>query len=137
MTGSYQVMMGVAAGARTVALTDTTIRSVVLGTATAQAIFRNDGRLSGTTNNNSIVDIYNWLLSGAASAYDVQAVYVSGTAISTGPTGWVNLATSRTWTMQRVAAGLSSGYYRYEIRPAGGGSVITSAEFHFQATNST
>ena len=70
-----------------------------------------------------------WLLSGAASDYDVRATVVSGT-LTTGTTGsWLNLGTTRTWTKVRTSniSGIDTVSLTIEISLAGAGVAIATA----------
>lgn len=77
-----------------------------------------------------------WLLSGAASSYEVFATLNSGT-LTSGTTGaWLNLGSTRSWTVTRTnnAAGTNSASLTIQIRPAGGGAVLDSAGVNLNAT---
>jgi hypothetical protein len=76
-------------------LHDQTIHKITFGSATASYQLTN----SGTVKNQDGTTLESWLLSGSASAYEVNATLVSG-ALTTGTTGsWLNLGTTQTWSI--------------------------------------
>lgn len=87
--------------------------------------------------NNSGTSTFNtWLLSGAASSYEVMATLNSGT-LTAGTTGtWLNLGSTRAWTVVRTSntAGSNSANLTIQIRPAGGGAVLDTAGVTLTAT---
>lgn len=77
-----------------------------------------------------------WLLSGSAANYDVFATLNSGT-LTSGTTGtWLNLGTSRSWLVTRTSntAGSANVSLTIQIRPAGGGAVLDTANVTLTAT---
>ena len=76
-----------------------------------------------------------WLVSGAASDYDVRATVVSGAVNgSSDPTGtWLNLGTSRTWQRRQTALGFSSVSLLVEIRRVSDLVVVDSANITLTA----
>ena len=74
-----------------------------------------------------------WLVSGAASAFEARVTVNSGT-LTTGPVGiWVNLGTSRTWTLEQSGIGVNTANVTVEIRVAATGVVLDSATVTFYA----
>jgi hypothetical protein len=102
------------------------------GTASADYRLASTGVASATNSAGVLTAISGeWLLSGAASLYEAQAVWQAGTGVTGGPTGWVSLSSTRDWTL--------SGTNRYVTRPlfvsirlASTGAVITSATINFE-----
>jgi hypothetical protein len=87
--------------------------------------------------NQGVASTFNtWVLTGTAANYDVFATLNSGTLFS-GTTGtWLNLATTRSWQVQRTnnAAGTNSASLTIQIRPAGGGATLDTANVTLNAT---
>lgn len=74
-----------------------------------------------------------WLLGGSAADYDVRWTTTSG-SLSTGSNGvWENAGTTRTWTRTRGVAGSIKCTGTLEIRPAGGGATLASANISLEA----
>jgi hypothetical protein len=92
----------------------------------------------GTSSSNT--DVAFWVVpqSGFAS-YDVQATQTAsaGTGTLTGATGaWLNLATTRTWTLaQTASSGNASRTLQIDIRPAGGGATLATANINLTASS--
>lgn len=101
--------------------------------ATAQYVLNSSGQAQridddGTTNISG-----EWLVSGAASDYEVRATVNSG-SLTSGPTGsWESLGTTRTWTLTRASVGTSSCVLLVEIRRVSDSVVVTSATIDFFA----
>lgn len=95
--------------------------------ATATLTVDNAGNVDGGNSGT-----YAWLKSGGnASAYEIEATLNSGTV--TGTFGsWLNLGTSRSWTLTRTTTGTNVGTITIQIRPVGGSAVAT-ATITFQA----
>lgn len=77
-----------------------------------------------------------WLLSGAASDYEVMATLNSGT-LASGTTGsWLSLGSTRAWTVQRTSntAGTNSASLTIQIRTAVGGTLLDTAAVTLNAT---
>lgn len=114
------------------------------GTVTAIAISPNDatagyqltsGGAAQQLVNGVASTLYNWLLSGSASDFDVFATLNSGT-LTSGTTGsWLNMGTTRSWTVQRTvnAAGVNSANITLQLRPAGGGATLATAVIQLNA----
>lgn len=96
--------------ANTITITDLTAsatdRTAPSGTATAQYSLTNLGDIVATGGTNTTSDVGDWLTPKTnIGSFSVYATVVSG-AVSSGTTGaWLNLATTRTWTVSRTAAG--------------------------------
>jgi len=70
------------------------------------------------------VSTYAWLLSGAASDYEVKADLLSG-SVSSGTTGsWLPLSSSRTWTRTRSFVGESAASLSVSIRRVSDSVVV-------------
>lgn len=77
---------------------------------------------------------YNWLSSGSASSYEVQATINSGT-LTSGTTGsWLSLSSSRTWNVQRSVVGSKSCSMTVQIRETANPSNTVSASITITAT---
>lgn len=65
--------------------------------------------------------------------FEVRATLVSG-SLTTGTTGsWLNLGTTRTWTVSRSGEGVSAAVLTIEIRLASSGVVQDTATVTFSA----
>ena len=76
-----------------------------------------------------------WLTSGAAASYEARGTFTPafGTGgTTTGPTSYTALSATQTWTLSNTDNDSSWNLF-VEIRPAGGGAVITSANIVLQA----
>jgi hypothetical protein len=97
------------------------------GTATASFIMDNTGVASGVGTSGGGTYSGEWMIVGPASAYDVRFTIVSG-ALTSGTAGsWLNLATSRTWTVQRGTPGTNMCQGTVEIRDATTLAVLATA----------
>lgn len=68
-----------------------------------------------------------WVSGIATSEFDVFAQLNSG-AVSSGTTGaWINLGTTRSWTVSRAVVGISSADLTVSIRSATSGDVLATA----------
>lgn len=68
------------------------------------------------------------------SDFDIRLVTISGTVSSGSAVDtWLNLGTTRSWTVTRSAIGSKSFSGTFEIRPAGGGSTIDTAAVSIEA----
>lgn len=96
-----------------------------IGTITIELTFA-----SRTVTGPSAVGTYNWIPSWkTASDFDVRLVYVSGSGgVEGGLTKgvWYNLNSQRRYTLSLSEPGEISYSYFAELRPAGGGSTISS-----------
>lgn len=133
------MLMGAAAHITRVAITDQTETKGSLDPADARAGYRllNTGSAESGTGEGSIsysAISGEWLVSGSASGYDVRATLNSG-SLDTGTTGsWLNLGTSRAWTVVVTEVGSQSANLTIEIRPAGGGATLASATVTLNCT---
>jgi hypothetical protein len=82
----------------------------------------------GTATSISYSDTGDWVIpNGNASLYEVRATVNSG-AVSSGTTGtWLSLGTTRTWTLTRDTAGISSVNLTIDIRLIGGTAILATA----------
>lgn len=70
---------------------------------------------------------YPWLTSGEGADYEVNATLSSGSTPSGSAVGsWLALSTNRSWSIARTTPGMSTCTLSVAIRPAGGGSTITT-----------
>jgi hypothetical protein len=118
-----------------VAISDQTVYTLEAYPATATAGYRlaSTGIAYHTNPSGTYVAIGGeWLLSGSASAYEVQATLVSGTTPSGTLGSWLGLGTTRTWTLAS-----SDGYLTctllIEIRNATTLAVLDTATVVIQA----
>lgn len=102
------------------------------GTATATYRLASSG-VASTTNSAGVLTAISgeWLLSGAASLYEAQAVWQPGTGVTGGPTGWVALSSNRDWTLTATNNYVSRPLI-VSIRLASTGATITTATISFE-----
>ncbi len=95
-------------------------------TCTASITYESDGDITAAGNSVFPTDRGDWIspTSAAPSLYQIRATSASGTAIGTFGT-WLNLTTSRTWTVTQTLPGIKSDDITIEIR-FNGGPVIDS-----------
>lgn len=107
-------------------------RAGVGGTASATYRLRNDGVALRQQGVNLLTISGEWLVgSGTTSDYEAQGTwYGSGGSVS-GPTGWVNLGTTRDWSLT-VTNNFEVRFLTLEIRIAASGLVIDTAEIDFE-----
>lgn len=102
------------------------------GTATATYRLASTGVASASNSAGVLTAIPGeWLLSGAASAYEAQAVWQAGTGVTAGPTGWVALSVNRDWTLTATNNYVSRPLI-VSIREASTGATITTATISFE-----
>jgi hypothetical protein len=86
---------------------------------------------TGVARENSGGNIFNysgeWLTSGSASAVEVRATLQSGSTPSGTLNTWLNLGTTRSWTLSRTGLGQSTCVLLIELRNAASGTVLDSA----------
>jgi len=101
------------------------------GTATATYRLANTGVASATNNGGTLVAITGeWLLSGAASAYEARGTWGGAGGTVGGPTTWSSLGTTRDWTLQ-VTNGTITRTLTLEIGLAGTSTAIATATITF------
>lgn len=136
-----QLLGASAAVPTTVAIGSRSVGAIMFGSGLCLARYelRNDGVAYTRRNAGADTAISGeWLVSGAASAYDVRYTHLSGDvpAFTGGSLGaWINMATG---TVVSVSKGTGLGVVEcavlVEIRPTGGGATLDSAEIDLSAT---
>lgn len=134
MSGIQQVLLS-AAGAL-VKITDQTASNFSLsgigGTATATYRLANTGVASATNSGGTLTAITGeWLLSGAASAYEARGTWSGSGGTVGGPTTWSTLSTTRDWTLQ-VTGNFVTRTLALEIGLAGTSTAIATATITFE-----
>jgi hypothetical protein len=125
MSGVLTTMMSAGVIAR---LFGDTCTSIVSHPSTATAsVFFSGGFETGTDNGP-----YTWLKSGSASNYEIFATLNSGTVTGDSFSTWLNLGTSRSWSLTESSIGTKLGSITLQLRPVGG-SVISTATISFTA----
>lgn len=101
---------------------------------TASFIINSSGQASGLGSNGDNGTGTNanytgeWLMSGAASAFEVRATVTSGTVDGGSATGvYLNCGTTRSWEKAYAGVGSQTCTILVELRPAAGGAVMASA----------
>jgi len=103
------------------------------GTATARYRLYSNGQAYRTNLSGTVISILGeWLVTGAASDYEVYASWVGSPIGVTGPTGsWVSLGVDREWTLSAT-----NTYYTadlsVQIRLASNSVVIDTATITFE-----
>jgi hypothetical protein len=75
---------------------------------------------------------YTWLKGGSTSNYEIFATLNSGTVTGDSFGSWLNLGTSRSWSLTESSIGTKLGSITLQLRPVGG-SVISTATISFHA----
>lgn len=113
-------------------ISDRTVSSTAADPASASTLvrFSNNGQLYGPTSSNSLEF---WKDEGANSDFDIRATKISGTT----PTGtfgnWLNLGTTRDWTLGRTGIGTNECVIDFEIRDTTTGTVLTTGRITMRA----
>jgi len=115
-----------------VVLLDGNYVSLVFEPATATFTYsvRDDGFVVGSANSGGSQS-YEWLTgTGSVSDYDVRWTPTPGSAVpDTGTTStWLNLGTTRTWSISRTASGGQAYGAVIEIRETSTGTVLADAD---------
>jgi hypothetical protein len=122
-----------------VAITDQVATSTVAAaTATGRYSLANDGGVYKTNGTDATSIVENWLTpAGGVALYECRATITSGT-LASGTTGaWLNLATTRSWTVQRAPPpGSNSCTFTLEIRRASDAVVLDTATISVVAASS-
>jgi hypothetical protein len=101
------------------------------GTATATYRLGNNGIARTTDGAGTLQNITGeWLISGAVSLYEAQATWQAGTGSTSGPVGWVSLATTRDWGLSATNNNVARDLF-VEIRLASTGTVLDTATISF------
>ena len=119
----------------TVSITDQYISASRPSGASTAGYRLNSSGIAERQVNTTYTTLETWLLSGAASDYEVRATLSSGT-LSSGTTGtWQNLGTSRSWTVvdSTFDAIISEAIIVVEIRNATTLLVLDTATITLQA----
>lgn len=132
---SVLVISFVSSSAR-VKLTDQVISNTRPDPLTCNANYRLN--LSGAAERSNAAGTYStisgeWLLTGSASDYDCRFTPTSGT-LTSGPTGWNNLATSREFKVTQTVVGDKTCIGTIEIRDASTLVVLATATIELTAT---
>ena len=123
-------------GGRTVSITDQNIAASETDPADADAryLLNSNGKAQYSLNLAAYVDITGeWLLGGVNSDYEARFTPTIGT-LTSGPTGWNVLSTSREWAVERTSSGSKSCTGTLEIRNATSLAVLDTATIVLSAT---
>lgn len=117
---------------RTANATDSTAPS---GTATASYSLTSAGDIVATNGSNSTADVGDWLTPLTHQGdFSVMATIVSG-SLSSGTTGaWLNLGTTRSWSVARGALGTTTAVIDIAIRSDADGFTRATARITLAAT---
>jgi hypothetical protein len=135
--GIHQLLLGGSGGVPRVALDVTSAVSFTTVTPTAVAKYRlvNTGRIEATSGDNTLLDLGAWLDPGAtANEYECRATVFSG-SLTSGTTGsWLNLGTTREWSLTGPAfSGQQTCLMTLQIRRASDGEILASETISFTA----
>ena len=122
-------------GAGSVAIGPHTVTKIGNGTSTiAATIYYNS---AGTTTSHTGATLETWLVSGAASAYEIRATFQSGDGPPTTGTmdTWLGLGSNRLWSVTVAAGLLFTSTFLIEIRNATSLVVLDSASIILDAEN--
>jgi hypothetical protein len=125
-------MIGRKTGALSVNINDATCSASGVGGAGAGYNLVNDG-----TGNGSGIAGFTWLQAGAASNYEVRATLQSGTFGSGTYNVWLNLGTSRNWSLTESSIGTLTNTNLLQIRSAASGVILDSAIITLSATRTS
>lgn len=101
------------------------------GTATATYRLGNNGVAQATDAGGTLTPIAGqWLLSGAASAYEARGTWSGTGGTVGGVTTWTSLANTQDWTLQ-VTNNLATRDLTLEIGLAGTSTAIATATINF------
>jgi hypothetical protein len=118
-----------------ISIGDQPVTSTVLGsTAVAGYELTSGGDIRGTTADNTMSDIGDWIAPKTNMAdYEVVATLLSGSLTGTFGTP-LSLGTTRIWQLAQASAGTSTGSMLIEIRRISDSVVMDSATISFDAT---
>ncbi len=104
--------------------------------ALAQFELTSGGDIRATGGSNTVNDIGDWLAPKLLmSQYECRLVQSSGTAIGGAALStWLNLGTTRTWTLARNTDGTNTAVATLEIGYAGLNTALKSATINFSAS---
>lgn len=135
MSGIHLALLGSVGGDRIV-LTGQNLLASSAGVATITYRVGSDGFVYEVVNAGSPSALEQWCTPAAnAGNYEARVTVTVG-SLSSGTTGsWLALTSTRDWTLQETTPGNTSNCtFTIEIRPAGGGSTLTSATIDLEAS---
>lgn len=118
-----------------ISITDVTASSATTDPTNATATYRleSDGDIGATSGDNTVLDVGDWITPQTNMAsYEARATTLSGTPVGT-MGAWLNLGSTRTWTLTRSSVGIGSASFTLEIRRASDGSVLDTATITLEA----
>lgn len=134
MSGIHMMFMAQSSAAATVAIADKNVLKAGINAANSTAGVRyNATGVSEARTGTAYASYETWLLSGAASDYDIRVTLASGTSpnlVNAGMNVWLNLGTSREWSLQDTDGGAAGGVtcaLTVEIRNASTLAVLDTA----------
>jgi hypothetical protein len=121
------IQMLIASGGLQVALEAHTVSRIVVDPADAYAGLRLNSSGIIEERKASYTAFETWLLSGAASDYEVRATLNTG-SLTSGTTGtWLSCGTSREWLCSSTVIGISQATLTIEIRRVSDSLILESA----------
>jgi hypothetical protein len=121
-------------GSGAVTLTSRTVTKVGNGTASVTGTYWL--YLSGSVKDQSLTNLETWLHSGVSTDYEARATFQSGDALTSGTLGsWLNLSTSRSWSLTAAAGSDLASSFLVEIRDVATSTVQASANITINVLN--
>jgi hypothetical protein len=137
VTCSMQMLLGSGSGSITLAPGGYGPSSNTTSPTNAGCTFEltNGGDIRETTGSNVINDVGDWVTPKTNfSAYDCMLTVNSGTAPAGAATAtWLNLGTTRTWTLTQSVVGSKSNSCTLQIRNSASGTVLGSCNVSMSA----
>lgn len=126
-----QMLLGSGSSSIVTAQTVAVFAASVGGTATASVVFRANGS-QATGENGSFSVVGNWVNPAfAANEWEVRATLDSGVTPSVGALNtWQPLASDRTWSLSRIAVGVSECSLTFEFRRVGTSDPEVTVSFN-------
>lgn len=135
MTACQQAGLGGGGPTITLAASYAPTSSIVGSAAACQFELTSGGDVRETTINNTVNDVGDWLIPKIGmSGFDVRLTVNSGTTPAGAATGtFLNLGTTRTWTLTRAVVGTVTNNCTLAIRNATTLTVLASATVVMEA----
>lgn len=133
MTGILAAVASSASGQGNLDATPATVSDSVATPTTALAYlsFENDGDIT-TLDSGGSTNIGDWLVAGAAAAFDINVTVNSG-ALQVGAAGTFNLGTTRQFGCDKAIVGTSTANVTFKLRRAGSSTDLDTATVAFSA----
>lgn len=115
---------GSGGGVGSVSITDQNIIEGGVGVRTCTYRLNTSGAVQ-RDKTGSVATLETWLLSGASSDYDARVTIISGSFFSGTAGAWLNLGSTRDWTIRRAVGGtFAETIFTVEIRQAAAPNTV-------------